>query len=653
MKYLLEVATILAMVGSSVAVEAETVNIEITSREPFAEGAAFGSVGAYERITGVARGEVDPGDPRNAVIVNLDKAPRNARGKVDYDSEIFILRPIDASKSNGALLYDVNNRGMKVIAGMVMRATPRGPNPLASFNDPRSAEDMGDGLLLQLGYTLVWSGWDPNASRVGHGMAMSAPIALDHGKPIEREIRDEFVMGPTPMPVQTSGFHLSFEAASLDNRTAKLTMRWRESAKGTPIPAERWRFTDSRTVVLLPEGTKPAHGAIYELHYRARGSQVMGLGFAATRDLVSYLRHAPDSPTPGMQRSLAMGVSQSARYLRGFLQQGFNRDEGNARVFDGMLMFIGGAGKVFLNEPFSQPSRTNAPYSDHFFPDFDFPYSMAQQESPFNGKVSGILHGDGYDPFCMEVNTSSEYWQKGASLISTDPAGKADLALPSGTRAYFLAGLPHGPLAFAQGDVAHPVNMLSPSYVLRALLLRLDAWVARGELPPASVIPRIDARTLVRRADLQFPNVPDVRAPALPNAAQRISDWVEPRAASGKQPQILVPQSDVDGQDLGGIRIPEVDVPLGTSLGWNEFKGNERAGQIPTLIGSFIPFARTRLEREASHDPRLSLEERYRDKDDYIARFRASVDKLVSEGLLRREDAEPYALTATRVNVFD
>jgi hypothetical protein len=318
-----------------------------------------------------------------------------------------------------------------------------------------------------------------------------------------------------------------------------------------------------------------------------------------------------------------------------------------------MLMQIAGAGKVFLDAEFSQPSRTNTPFSDHFFPDFSFPYSTARQRDPVGGHERGILQGDDTDPLCMEVNTSSEYWQKGASLISTDPQGTKDVALPPRSRAYFLAGLPHAPIAFAQPEVINPVNMLSASYVMRALLLRLDDWVSKGTAPPASVLPRIDQHTLVPRADLKFPAIPGMTAPSSPNAAQRIADWVESRVAAGPQPQVLVPQSDADGQDLGGVRIPEVDVPLATSVGWNLLKGDERAGQIATLIGSSLPFARTRAERVARHDPRLSLEERYTGKDDYVARFRKSIDSLVERGFVRPEDADRYASVAFATKAFE
>jgi hypothetical protein len=253
----------------------------------------------------------------------------------------------------------------------------------------------------------------------------------------------------------------------------------------------------------------------------------------------------------------------------------------------------------------------------------------------------------------MEVNTSTEYWQKAASLISTDSQGKHDVILPDNCRAYFLAGLPHAPLAMAQNDVIYPVNVLSPMYVIRSLLLRLDAWVAKGTAPPDSVLPRIDQHTLVPRADLHFPNIPNVTAPAAPNTAQRIADWVTPRATPGTQPQVLVPQSDSDGQDLGGVRIPEVAVPLGTSLGWNLYAGQERAGQMGSLIGSFIPFAKTRAERSASKDARPSLEERYASKDDYVTKFRNAINALVAQGFIRAEDADRYAEVATKTRAFD
>lgn len=650
-KRTLQLLTAVIACCSGSLLEARVIEIEITSREAVAGGVPFGTAGPYERITAVARGEVDPADPRNAGIVNLDKAPRNVRGKVEYTTDLFILRPADPANGNGALLYEVNNRGMKLAPGMLMGAMPNPRNPLAGFNDPRTAEDLGDALLLKLGYTLVWSGWDPNASRANGGLAMEAPIAMQDGQPIERIIRDELVIGQ-PMMIGPH-FRTSYPVATLDNAHATLTMRWRVDEQGTPIPRDRWRFKDERTVELLPAGTKPQNGALYELRYRARAPQVTGLGFAATRDVVAYLHHAAETPTPRIQRTLAIGFSQSARFLRGFVAEGFNQDENGERVFDGMLMHIGGAGKVFLNSEFSQPFRTNTQYSDHFFPDFVFPYSTGRTADPTSGKQAGILRGDDSDPLLMEVNTSTEYWQKAASLISTDPQGKKDLALPRNVRAYFLAGLPHAPLAFAQAQVVHPVNLLTPIYVIRSLLLRLDAWVAKDQAPPPSMLPRIDRGTLVPREALGFPRIPGVTPPAAPNTASRIADWVEARTAAGPQPRVLVPQVDADGVDLGGIRIPEVAVPLGTALGWNLYEDEARQGQLASLVGSFIPFAKTKAERLANRDPRPSLDERYANKDDYVTRFRAAIDALVAQGFVRAEDAARYAQIAATTKVFD
>jgi hypothetical protein len=625
--------------------------IEITDREIFAGGARFGTVGAYERITGIAHGEVDPADASNARIVDLEHAVRRPDGKVVYDTDVFILRPLDPARGNGALLYEVNNRGMKLLAGTLMGAQPELENPLRILTDPRSARDMGDGLLLQQGFTLVWSGWDPNAPRAQGGLAMHAPLVLERGAPVERTIRDEFM----PDPLQPTGpwFHLSYPAVSLDNQAASLTMRWREREPGVPLARDRWRFVDARTVELLPAGTLPRNGALYELHYRATGSQVAGLGLAATRDVIAHLRHGADSPTPGVTRTLAFGASQSARFLRAFVAMGFNRDERAQRVFDGMLLYIGGSGKVFLNDRFSQPSRTNTQYSDHFYPDFSFPYSVARMNDAAGRDEAGVLQGDGSDPCFIEVNTSTEYWQKGASLISTNPQGTHDVALPATARAYFLCGLAHAPVALAQSEVRYPVNLLSSMYVLRALLLRLDAWVARGECPPPSVLPRIAEHTLVRRAELRWPAIAGLSAPDGPNPAQQIADWVEPRAADGAQPQVLVPQVDADGMDLGGLRMPEVAVPLGTALGWNLYRGDERMGQMAGLVGSFIAFARTRAERLAHHDPRPSLEERYADKDDYVGRFRQAVEILVRQGFVRQDDAAQYAEAALKTPAFD
>jgi len=263
-------ATLVALAAPA---QARITELVIDKVEPFADGMAFGAAGAYERVIGTAKGELDPADPRNRGIVNLDKAPRNARGMVEYDTDVFILRPADAERGSHKLLYEVNNRGRKFLTHWLMDAPP------ANANDPRSAEDAGDALLFRLGFTMVWSGWDPDAPRANNGMAMHVPLAQENGRPIVRAVRDELVSG-TRAP-EVAAFKLSDAAASLDTAKARLTLRAKEAEPAQAIPADGWAFVDERTIKLLSDGTKPAPGALYELTYEAKDPKVLGIGFAA------------------------------------------------------------------------------------------------------------------------------------------------------------------------------------------------------------------------------------------------------------------------------------------------------------------------------------------------------------------------------------
>ncbi|HEX7966819.1 MAG TPA: alpha/beta hydrolase domain-containing protein, partial [Stellaceae bacterium] len=364
MKCSIALCAILVALGSPA--EARITAVVIDRIEPFAEGMPFGDVGAYERVIGTAKGELDPADRRNRGIVNLDKAARNARGMVEYDTDFFVLRPADESRGSRKLLYEVNNRGRKFLTHWLMDAPP------ANANDPRTAEDAGDGLLFRMGFTMVWSGWDPDAPRGNNGMAMHVPVAQADGRPIVRTIRDELVSG-TRAP-EAATFKLSYAAASLDTAKARLTVRAKEAEPERAVPADQWAFVDERTIKLLPDGTKPAPGALFELTYDAKAPKVLGIGFAATRDLVSYLRYAERDgraphPVGGIKAALAFGISQSGRYLRDFIAQGFNQDEAQNRVFDGVLTHISGVGRVFLNAEFGQPFRTNTQHEDHLMPE--------------------------------------------------------------------------------------------------------------------------------------------------------------------------------------------------------------------------------------------------------------------------------------------
>ena len=622
---------------------ARVIEFNIAAVEPFAEGSTFGNAGAYERVRGTFKGELDPNDARNKVIVNLDKAPRNANGKVEYEADFFMLRPVEAARGNGKLIYDVTNRGRKYIHWRLMDARPATP---AQANDPRTLEDAGNGLLFRMGYTFVWSGWDPDAPRSNNGMAMKPVIATNSGKPIVKLIRDELVNG-TRSPLRET-FRLTHNAATTDQSQAKLTVRRREADARMPIPATGWSYVNDREIRLLPEGTKPEPGSIYEFHYPAKDPRVLGIGMAAVRDLISFMRYEGTdakgnaNPARGIKGTLAFGISQSGRFLRDFVYQGFNQDTRARKVLDGALAHTAGVGGVFLNAEFGQPARTNTQFEDHMMPENEFPFSTARMTDPVTGKTDGLMRNDGFDPLWMESNTSTEYWQKGASLLVTDPLSTRDVALPANARAYLIAGTQHGGQAWMTsnpGNCVNPRNPHSPTPALRALLVALSEWVD-GKAPPPSQTPRLADNTLVAVEKLLFPAIPGVAVARKVSEFGVLTDWTKPAMDMRKPYRPLVTNVDTDGNETSGIRLPEIAVPLGTFAGWNLYKAPYVDGELCDRDGTYIPFAATRAEREARNDPRASLEERYGTQAAYVRKVEDAAQKLVAERLLLKEDAE-------------
>ncbi|MBC7801845.1 MAG: hypothetical protein H7Z10_14590, partial [Gemmatimonadaceae bacterium] len=411
--------------------QAKLTELTILSQEPFADGASFGAAGPYVRIRALARGELDPRDPANAGIALLDQAPRDARGMVAYDTDVFILRPADPARGNGVLLYDVTNRGNKPLLGWLNDA--KEPS-YGNVNDPRTLADAGNAFTLRRGDTMVWSGWQPEVTGANSTLGIRLPVAAS----VVASIRHEFQSGTRGTdPMQR--VRLPYPVAHTDS--ARLTVRARAD---DPVAMQRFGWVDNRTIQLLPFGAAPVPRHIYDLTYEAGRPTVNGIGFAATRDLVSHLR-----TQPGVTHTLAVGISLSGRFLRHFLELGMNRDEGGRRVFDGVLPHIAGAGKVFGNEAFAMPFRTATQHEDRSYPENWPPYGYG---SP------GLLRGDATDPLVIESNTATEYWQKGASLVHTDAAG-ADAALPPGVRMNLVAGLQHGGHASTPGT---PGNCAAP-----------------------------------------------------------------------------------------------------------------------------------------------------------------------------------------------
>jgi hypothetical protein len=595
-------------------------SVDIKAVEPLLDGAPFGAVGAYEKVTGIAYGEVDPKAPGNKGIALIDKAPVNASGKVAYAADFYVLRPKDPAKGNGRILYEVNNRGRKMLFGNIADGA-------AGLVEPASMADVGNGFPMRQGYTIVWSGWDPDAPKANN-LSLTAPVATDGGKPIVQTVRDEFVSGTRVGALEA--FKLSYEMAS--DQGARLTIRERQADAAADVA---WTKVDAKTVKLADGKPKP--GFLYEFTYQGTKPKVQGLGFAATRDFVSWLRHDGEAPKVTgrpIGHALAIGFSQAGRYLRHHISEGFNRDEKGRRVFDGIYSHIAGVGRLFFNVPFSQPARTNTQHEDHAFPESWFPFSTAALEDPFSQRKGSVFAGDGCDPKLIETNTSTEYWQKGASLLTTDPLGTKDVALPDNSRVYMIAGTQHGGRAGASSDAGpnvNPRNPHNPMPAVRALLVALDDWVVKGTAPPPSRMPTLKEGTLVEPDKTGFPAIPGA-------AVVKVTNKVR---AGDKAYRTLVSKVDADGNEVAGIRLPDIAVPLATYTGWNEYKPPYPKGELADRDGSYLVF------------PADKIAQRYKNRADYTAKVQASVDQLMKERFLLQEDADRYlekARAEKRVN---
>jgi hypothetical protein len=516
-------------------------------------------------------------------------------------------------------------------------------------NDPRTLEHAGNGFLLRRGYALVWSGWDPTASRERGGMTARLPIARRDGAPMRGRVRDEFSFGIFPVEVPEAA-RLSYPA--LRNEPASLSVRWREGDPLRKLPAEDWVWRGDQHIALR-EGTFEA-GALYDLRYSAKGPPVLGIGFAAVRDLVSFLRHeAVDSKgqanplrgltTPRPRYALSIGVSQSGRFLRHFLELGMNRDTEDRRVFDGVLPYIAGVGKVFSNHVFGQPGRTTGQHIGRLFPENWYPFAHGRVADPLTGADAGLLRGDGFDPKIIEVNTGTEYWHKGASLLHTDPLGQRDLKLPDSVRLFLIAGTEHaGGMLIRDKSCANHGNPHRPNAALRALLVALDEWVREGHEPPASLIPRLADASLVPLEAFRFPAIPNAAVATRMNRIRLAGDWVDPPRSDGRVYAAHVPQVDVDGNEVAGLRLPPIAVPLATYSGWNVFASSDLAPDLCGRSGSFLPLP---LERDPS-DPRMPIRERYPTHAAYVQRVRDAASALQKQRLLLAEDADRYVADA-------
>jgi hypothetical protein len=627
--------------------------IEVTERgTPVFGGTEFAAVGPYERLHGTVFGELDPAHPLNAGIVNLDRAPRNARGNVEYQSDFRILKPVDLDRGNRCLVYDVPNRGNQPIMPR-LNSAPDGGHP----------EHAGNGFLMRHGFTLVWSGWQGDVMPGNDRLTARFPI-IPGITGITGMVREEFIAENTGLLGDSNIEERSEERfvgtlvyPVADPSGATLTVRQRETDPRVTPAGLAWRLVDDRHVeITRPTGPGFDRGAIYEFIYRARDPIVMGIGFAAIRDLVSSLRHATsDNPLapqgrPPIRRALGFGISQSGRVLRDLVHLGFNQDLAGRQVFDGILPVVAGSRRTCINWQFAQAGRYSRQHEDHSYGDDQFPFSYPTLADPISGRTGGILQrarDAGVCPKVLHLDTESDLWQARSSLIATNTSGN-DLAMPEEVRIYAVSGVPHAPFRPLPRPVMQlPGNPLGYGAFMRALLVALFEWVEHGTAPPDSRFPSRAAGTLVPLAEARqaFPRLPGVNFPNVLNELRLRDHSVEPPRESTAYP-VFVQAMDADGNALGGIRHPLLAAPLATYVGWSLRASGYGEGDLFTIQGSMIPFAQTETERSRTDDPRPSLESRYASREAWAARLTEAVGRLVAERLLLAEDGERLTTAA-------
>ena len=668
MKLALSACVCSVMLASCQMAQARITRITVTRVDlPALEGRSFGSVGQYEKLVGRVAGEIDPADPHNSVITDVGLAPRNVAGKVEYETDIMILRPADRSKGNHKVWYELTNRG-SIVAFPQINDAPSGGN------DPSKAADAGNGFLMRQGFSILFSGWDTTAAPGGDRFTTKAPVAANpDGSPIIGPALEEFSIDND---TTTSG-RLTYRAATLDKSKATLTMRARYEDSPIVVPAAEWDYADEggRAIRLVGEQTPFQQVMLYEFAYQAKDPVVSGLGFAAIRDLASFVRTAQKdddgdaNPLNGDAAAIyAACVSQPCRTAHDFVQLGFNEDEGGRKAVDGIINWIGGADGVYMNYRFAQPFRTYRQHINRWFPEFQAPFTNQVRFDPVThtsgGKLARCL-ASATCPKIFEVNSANEYWAKDMAVAHVDEAG-IDLAdEPANVRSYFLASLPHqgGIGATGRGICQQERNPLVANAVLRALLVAMDQWVSTGTEPPASRLPRVADRTLVPPLPQTGQGFPQIRGIKYngrmhtgdlfdygPRSAEGILTVLPPRLVGTPYPA-LVPKADSDGNDIAGIRLPDVVVPLATYTGWNLRAMPAGGDDGCDSFGQQVDFARTKAERIANADPRPSLEERYPSHADYVNAVAAVANGLARDRLLLDEDVQAYVNKARNAPV--
>jgi hypothetical protein len=650
-------------------------------------GYSFPGVGQYEEITGIATGEVNPLDPKNAVITDIALAPRNGNGNVVYQFNFYILRPVNGG--NHKMMYEPPNRGGKTYT--TLNRTPvsgsfvNNPGSITEQNNPGV---LGNSFLWTRGYTTVWSGWENNLGALT-GLTATATIPVAHSVYNDPSTT---ITGPGYEYIVTGGanFGLTYAAASTNPSGAVLTHRIHLDDTPTTVPAfgttdcadsvpTCWKYNAAGTAISLvsPGGAAQnfVNNDIYEFSYTAKDPTPNGLGLAMIRDFNSFLRYATEDdshhPNPlagNVTRIYTETSSQPARTLNDFVHLGFNQDESGRKVFDGMLQWIAAGDGLNMNFRWSQTKRTNRNRQDLLYLEGLFPFANPTTYDPVSGQTDGRYKKCSETntcPLAMEFYSANEYWVKAGSLMSTDPTGKYDLPDQPEARLYLLSSKQHGGAGnpTSKGSCQQFLNPLDSAQVQRALWEDMDAWSTKGTAPPPSRVPRLDDGTLVLPPDPALTNflyvgIPGVTYTGLKTTRYRfnygpnfyttfvptinppaITPPYEDNPANGPIYPSYVPKVDSDGNDIAGIRLPELTVPLATYTGW-ALRSGVWANDGCEASGQYIPFEATKAERIAAGDARPSVEERYPSFAMYRAAVMNAIDELVKQRFVLCEDTQ-------------
>ena len=652
---------------------------ETVFRRTLADGKSFGDVGPYEEVRGTIKFAVDPEHSANEGITDVKRAPRNLQSRVEFSSDISIIRPVDLSRISGRMVLDVVNRGNRVALPNFNRAL----RLQIENSTPIDAEvDLGDGFLMEMGYVIVACGWQVDAPPQNALITMTGPEALN---PSGARLRGKVYM-QLQSPEDTKNFLLSdknhkpYEAADMYESEALVEIRDMPDGNPETMPRDDWRFgriDDDGTYHADPSyicsNKGFEKGRLYQVVYTTVGAPIMGLSFAALRDCVSWVKHGSDdvpSPVGGIEYAYAYGRSQTGRLLRTFVYNDFNLDEQGRETLDGIIANVAGGNRGEFNQRFGQNSKDRNNTMHQLFP-----FASVSQTDP-ETEETGSLHSRFDERKCplkvIYTNTSAEYHRGDASLIHTDPDGKRDIEQGDNTRVYHFAGTEHGlgiwpptdnGIVIAGSALEKSQNMRSVidySPFLRGCLVNLDNWVRKGIEPPSSSHPRIDDGTLIhpsRLVDL-FSKIPGAHYPERHAIPRRRGFLPEDgnEHPSILPPEIggayggLVPSVNADGNETAGIVAPEISVPLATHTGWT-LRHSDIGGESQLLMyaGGTIPFYLTERRRREVDDIRPSIEERYLDRKDYLDKVRVEAEELVSQRYLLKRDIDVSLEIASRM----